>query len=698
MKLPRAPWRITALATLALLAGCAAQREHSAGMGLLADGKLADGVESLRRAAALAPDNAGYRIDYLQRRERAEGDLLAAAASDRAAGRPQEAALKLRDALRLHPGSARAQAALREMEAERRVGEALPQVERLFRANHFDEAAEQLKRLLAESPRHEDALALQRQVEQRRTELRNAREDQLAARAAFKRPVTLQFRDAPLRMVFESMAKAGNVNLILDRDVKADVRTTIFVRDASIEDALDVILMQNQLERRQLSSNTMLIYPATAARQKELAELKVRSFQISNVDVGFIANLVKTLVKTRDIVTDTKTNTLVMRDTPEAVALAERIVAANDLADPEIMLEVEVLEVSSTRLSDIGLKLPSSVTLSVPNGSASGSTSGSTSPGLTYGTLRGLRRDDLLVSPLQATLNLMVQDGDASVLARPQLRSRNREKARILVGDRLPIITNLLAPQQAGQNSVVTGSIQYVEVGIKLEVEPQVYGDGDIGIKLNLEVSNVTDTIQTESGRAYQIGTRSAQSSVRLRDGETQLLGGLISDADRQSAYKVPGLGQLPIVGRLFSDHSGDRRKSEIVLSITPRIVRPQAQPDPRFADAWSGTEAMVRDRALRLEPVGTVKVPASDGAPALAPPPAPAPAAAAPAPAAASAPASAAASAPAPAAALAPAPAAASAPAPAAARPAAPVQIVPVAPRFSPPPAAAASAPESRP
>ena len=305
-------------------------------------------------------------------------------------------------------------------------------------------------------------------------------------------------------MVFEALAKVGNINIVVDREVKNDLRSTIFVKDASIEDALDVILLQNQLERRLLSSNTLLIYPATAAKVKELAELKVRTFQLSNVDVNFMANIIKTMVKTRDVVTDVKSNSLVMRDTPEAIALAERLIAANDLPDPEIMLEVEVLEVSSSRTSELGLKLPTALTLTVPTPATGG---------LTVGALRNVTRNDLLVSPLSATLNLMLQDGDATVLASPRIRSRNKEKARILVGDKLPIITNLISQQQAGQNSVVTGSIQYVEVGIKLEVESQVYGEGDVGIKLNLEVSNVTDTIQTESGRAYQIGTRGAQTA-----------------------------------------------------------------------------------------------------------------------------------------------------------------------------------------
>jgi general secretion pathway protein D len=175
--------------------------------------------------------------------------------------------------------------------------------------------------------------------------------------------------------------------------------------------------------------------------------------------------------------------------------------------------------------------------------------------------------------------------------------------------------------------------IQYIDVGIKLEVEPQVYRDGDVGMKLNLEVSNITKTIQSGdsqtglSSLAYQIGTRSASTSLRVRDGESQILGGLISDEDRRSADKVPGLGQLPLLGRLFSDHNGDHVKTEIVLQITPHIIRPQLAADVDTQEVWSGTDVNVHADQLRLDPVvAAAPVPGAPamkpGAPALKAPP----------------------------------------------------------------------------
>ncbi len=603
--------RAAALLALALLAGCAAQRQHSEGLEQLAKGPSAAAIDSLRRAADLEPDNLRYRTDYLKHRDNAVRLLALRGDAERAAGSFDAATEAYRELLRVDPGNPRGLQGLQLVEAERRAGAQLQQAERYLQANQAEPALELIKRVTRELPQHARALALQRSVEERLETERAAREEQLAARAAFRRPVTLSFRDTPLKMVFEAFTRAANVNIVVDRDVKPDLRTTIFVKDAAIEDAIDVILIQNQLEKRVLNGNTLLVYPATAAKQKELAELKVRSFQLSNIDAALMGNILKTMLKTKDIVTDPKLNLLVIRDTAEAVALAERLVAANDLPDPEVMLEVEVMEVASSRVSELGLKLPTSVTLSTPGG-----TDGA---GLTLSQLHALRGGELLTSPLSASINLKLQDGDTNILASPRIRTRNKEKARILVGDKLPQITNLLSPQQNGQNSVVTGSIQYVDVGIKLEVEAQVYADNDVGIKLNLEVSNVTDTLQTESGRAYQIGSRSAQTTLRLKDGETQVLAGLISDSDRRSAQKVPGLGQMPMVGRLFSNHTGDTKKTEIILSITPRIIRPQAQQDLRNADAWSGSETAVRDGQLRLQPLAALRAEQAKPDPAAA-------------------------------------------------------------------------------
>ena len=187
---------------------------------------------------------------------------------------------------------------------------------------------------------------------------RRANERALAAQSSFRRPVTLQFRDANLKMVFEALSRTANVNIILDRDVKSDLKTTIYVKDASVEDTIDLILLQNQLEKRVLNNNTLFVYPATSAKQKEYNELKVRSFQISNVDAAHVANIIKSLLKTKDIVTDARTNTLVMRDTADAIAVAEKPGGRQRRARPRGDAGVQVLEVSADRMSNLGIKWP----------------------------------------------------------------------------------------------------------------------------------------------------------------------------------------------------------------------------------------------------------------------------------------------------------------------------------------------------
>jgi len=253
--------------------------------------------------------------------------------------------------------------------------------------------------------------------------------------------------------------------------------------------------------------------------------------------------------------------------------------------------------VSTTRLSELGIKWPSSFTLSTPKSVD------------TLGKLRDLVSDDLLASPLSATLNLKLEDGDTNILASPRIRVRNREKAKIMIGSRVPVITNTVTPLTTG-GAVTTGSVQYLDVGLSVEVEPDIHLDNEVVIKVKLDVSNIIKEVTAEGGTlAYEVGTRNANTVLRLKDGETQILAGLISDADRKTASKVPGLGQMPVLGRLFSSHKDDSAKTEIVLSITPRIVGSARLNDAREVEYWSGTGSSLRSSLFNLKPLGSVAV-----------------------------------------------------------------------------------------
>ena len=577
-------------------------------MRLAEQGNNAAAVPMLQEASRLEPTNAAYRIDLLKVVTSYTDTLIRRGDKARLEGDVGNAAQLYAQALSIDPGNEHARRALVTLETDVRVVQLLSDAERLARDGQFDAARAKVSAALVESPRNPVALDALARIDRQIEVARDAKAAKAATQSVMKRSVTLQFRDANLRMVFEALSRTTGLNVILDRDVRADLKTTIFVKDAAVEDTVDLILLQNQLEKRSLNANTLFVYPATSAKQKEYQDLQVRTFQVANADVKYLQTVLKSVLKIKDLSFDERSNTLVMRDTSAAIDVAAKVIAAHDLPEPEVMLEMEVLEVTFGRDTNLGIQWPESFSLTTPTG-----------PGgsLTLGALRALTSNELLATPLSATLNLKLHEADSNILASPRVRVRNKEKARILIGDRIPTITNTVTPLGTGAG-VVTGTVQYQDVGLKLEVEPLIYPDLDVGIKINFEVSHIVKEIPGPNGSlAYQIGTRNQQTVVRLRDGETQVLGGLISSEDRNAAAKVPGLGQLPILGHLFSNNTGNNAKTEILLSITPHILRLPAVADAAVRDIFSGTESSIRQRPLQLDPVGSVNLQSTGGAPA---------------------------------------------------------------------------------
>ncbi len=586
------------LLVAAIAAGCAGQRLHREGMALMEQGRAEEGLAKLEQASKADPDNLAYRNAWLRSREQTANRMAAAAAGERAAGRPEAAQSTYEQILRLDPDNPRARLGLEELAQEKRHAAMVDEARGLFGQNDAEAARAALKPVLLENPRHGEALLLQRQIDEAAARAQIA---EPALKAKFRKPVTLQFRDANLKLVLEALSRTSGINVLLDKDVKPDIKTSIFVKDVSVEDAIDLILLQSQLEKKTISDNTVFIYPNTPAKLKDYQDLKIRSFHLTNADPKQMLTMIKTLLKTKDIFVHEKTNSLVMRDTPEAIRLAEKMVADQDIADPEVMLEVEVLEISRSRLTEIGINYPSQITFTARGAAAT--------PTVTE--LRQLNGNNIVTSPaLSATLNLLLQDGDTNLLASPRIRARNREKAKIMIGDRVPVITNAVTPVTTG-TPVITGSVQYLDVGLKLEVEPEVHMDNEVSIKVSMEVSSIAkEVLNTVSGTlAYQVGTRNASTVLRLKDGETQILAGLINDEDRNTANKVPGIGDLPIVGRLFSSHRDNGSKTEIVLSITPRVMGESRRPDAREVEYWSGTESSLRSNSLAMKPLGAVSV-----------------------------------------------------------------------------------------
>ncbi|MBQ0921759.1 general secretion pathway protein GspD [Hydrogenophaga aromaticivorans] len=583
----KAPSRLTAcwtcqiLAIVVLLSGCAAQWEHYQGQRLTRAGQHAEAAQRFEQASQLEPDSARYRLATSNAKDAAadQEHTLVQQALER--GQTEQARKALTSTPTTSRGASRSVDFLHALETQERHREWAAAAKAAMERKEWDKARTHVRQILIEDPSHPDALRIAQVLDRADADKRGGSRQSLSD--AFRKPITIEFKDAPLKSVFEVISRSSGINFIFDRDIKLDQKTSIFLRNSTIDAAIRLTLLTNQLEQQVLDGNTVLIHPSTQAKVREYQPLKVRVFYLSNGEAKTVAATLKTILKTRDLVSDDKLNMLVMRDTPEAIALAEKLVAAHDVAEPEVMLEVEVLEVNRKRLLELGVRWPDQLSLTPL---------GANESGLTLADLWSVSRDrtgrTIGASVGSTSINARKVDSDGEILANPRIRVRNRQKAKILIGDRVPNITST-----SSATGFVAESITYVDVGLKLDVEPTVYVDGEVAINVALEVSTIVDQIKTPAGSvAYRIGTRSAQTVLRLKDGENQVLAGLLSNEERSSANKVPGLGELPVAGRLFGSHLDDENKTEIVLSITPRILRNIQRPGASTLEFDSGTEA----------------------------------------------------------------------------------------------------------
>lgn len=601
--------RIVALSIGLLLAGCAAQSAFRDGKELVAQDKVEMGLTKFQQAMAADPGNYIYKAAYVQTRDRAVNAYIHQADRLAAEDKPVEAQALYQKALALDANSERARAGMAALEAGKRHAQLLQEAQAALGKQDIDQAQAKLAAILEENLKHPAAAALKRNLAQQSVKpLPDA-----ALSAAYKKPISIEFRDAQLKQVFEVIALSSGLNFVFDKDVKTDQKTSIFLKNSTAESVIYMLLMTNQLEQQVLDNNTILIYPNTEAKQKEYQELVVKSFFLANADAKNVANTIKTIVKSRDIVVDEKLNMIIVRDSPEAIKLTEKLVALHDSAEPEVMLEVEILEVKRSRLMNLGIEWPNSLSLSpLP------------SP-LTLRGLSDLNSSTIGVGVGAVTIRAQKNDLDANLLANPRIRTRNREKARIVIGEKVPIISTTTGFNAA--TPISSETITYLDVGLKLEVEPTIHLDNDVAIKVALEVSNLGAEVLTRSGSvAYRIGTRNATTVLRLKDGENQVLAGLINDEDRRSASKVPGLGEVPVLGRLFGNSFDNNDKTEILLSITPHIIRNIERPSRVMAEFRSGTQTSFRSapdgagRMTAVLPANTAATPMRAAIPPAAP------------------------------------------------------------------------------
>ncbi|MFZ6748825.1 secretin N-terminal domain-containing protein [Undibacterium sp. Ren11W] len=565
------------------LTGCAAQIAYRDAKKLVAEDQIEAGLVKYREAMRADPYNAEYRIAYLRIRDKSVLQLLEQGEALFSEGNNEAARNSFNQALILDPGSERARNDLRSLEINTRQEKQLVAAATALDMKEHETARQILSAVLAETPGNQKARSMLASI----AEKPKTTSAETGIAKQFKKPISIQFKDTPLRQVFDVIARTSGLNFVFDKDVKADQRTTISLKNSSIELAVYYLLMSNQLEQQIVDANTIMIYPNSAAKLKEYQEMVVKTFFITNADAKVVANTLKTILKSKDIVVDEKLNLVILRDTRESIRLAEKLVALQDIPEAEVMLEVEILEVKTNRLTELGVAWPASLALT-PLAANNG-------VGLTIADLRNLNQRNIGITTPSVTINANTKDGDANTLANPRIRVRNREKAKIHIGEKLPSVTTTVSPGAAG---FASESVSYIDVGLTLNVEPTIYLNNEVAIRVDLEVSNLLGTMTTKQGAVgYQIGTRKATTVLQLKDGENQVLAGLISNEDRSNGNKVPGVGDLPVLGRLFGSTKDDTQKTEIVLSITPRLIRNIRRPEANTSEFAAGTDSNFRNR-----------------------------------------------------------------------------------------------------
>lgn len=566
------------------LAGCApGEMKRSRGNDLVAEGKYAEGISQLAEATRDDPTNASLRKDFLLQRQAVIERLMTEAGMQRKATDLNAAELTYRRILGIDPDNAAARQGIDEIEVDRRHDKMLKEAAALAKKGDTSGAKSTLRVVDLEAPGNPDSAKLRKQMDDPTIKERIAGP---TLNVKGRKPLTLQFRDANLKMVLEAIARTTGINILIDKEVRNDNKVTIFVKDTPVEEAIDFLMFQNQLERRVLGENTVMIYPATPAKNKDYQELKIRRFSLGSADPKQVQAMLKTIVKTKDIFVDEKTSSVVIRDAPEAIRIAERLVEAMDQPEPEVMLEIDIMQVDRDRRMSLGIDWTRSATWSLRKDMTLEQFKSRTSADINF------------PSPVSITAKAEKVDGDVNDLAKPRIRVRNKEKAKILIGTRNPVVSSAATPMTGGASPVYNTAVQYIETGIKLEVEPQIHPDGDVAIKLALEVSAAGAQIDIPGSTGtlvFPVTTNNVNTLLQMRDGETQIIGGLIQHQNDQSQSKIPGLGDVPVVGRLFGSVTDTWNKKELVMAITPHVVRNVQIRDVDLVELWSGTEAKVR-------------------------------------------------------------------------------------------------------
>ncbi len=405
-------------------------------------------------------------------------------------------------------------------------------------------------------------------------------------------PIQVQFRDRPIGQIFDVIGKASQINFIYDEKTDLNKPMTIEIGSVTLERALDVLMLQTKNFYKIIDEHTLLIAPDNRQKRQELEDQVIRTFYLSSAETKQVVSVIRTLLNSRQVAENDALNSVSIKDTPDKVAIADKLIDSNDKSKGEVIIDVQLLEINRKTLQTLGIDLSSkTLTLSFLDGTKS----------LPLNNLSALKqKGNWLLGPIPSVvINFLKSDTDTKSIAQPQIRVSEGEKAEIVIANRVPIPnTSFNSSQTVGGNIVPITSFTYQNVGITLQIEPRVHHNKEVTLKVQVEVSNLAGTVDLGTGvKQPIIGTRQVQTVIRLRDGETNLLAGLIKRDDTASRGGVAGIMDIPGVGNVFSTRSTDVEETDIVLTLTPYIVRiPDIQEDD-LQTLWVGTEDNMRLR-----------------------------------------------------------------------------------------------------
>jgi general secretion pathway protein D len=401
-------------------------------------------------------------------------------------------------------------------------------------------------------------------------------------------PITLKVTE-DTKVIYETVGKLAGINVLFDPDYTSR-RIRIELNGVTLEDALQIIALESKTFWRPVTPNTIFIATDSQAKRKDLEQSVIKTFYMANLsqttELQDVVNTLRQILEISRIQPLPSQNALVVRGTPDQIALAEKLVGDLDKSRPEVVVDIAIMQVSRDKMRTLGVNPPTSATVALQNNvsTTTASGSGGNSASVTQGTpnqvnlnvLGNLNATDFTVTIPPATVTALLSDSNTKLIQNPQIRALDGQKASLKIGDRVPIATGSFQPGIGGVgiNPLVNTQFQYLDVGVNIDVTPHVHVGREVSLKITLDVSAVTSTTNIGGINQPVIGQRKIEHDIRLREGEVNIMGGILEDQNTKSLSGIPGLAEIPILKWLFSQTSTEHKENEIVFVLVPHIVR----------------------------------------------------------------------------------------------------------------------------